>query len=228
MLRALVLDLDGTILDTETALFEAWQEVYRRRGVTLPLREWLRCVGSSQDQFDPHQYLERLLGCSVDREEVEAEAEVLAASRVEVLGPRPGVVELVHAARQQGLAVAVASSSSRAWVDARLEQVGLAEMIAVRVTADDVARVKPAPDLFLKAAGRLGIDPASALVVEDSVHGARAALTAGMRCVVVPNSVTAGETFPAGVATLGSLAGWSPQALWQLAQEAGRRERGAG
>lgn len=228
MLRALVLDLDGTILDTESAAYQAWQEVYRRRGVTLPLREWLRAVGSSQDQFDPIEYLERLLGRAVDRCQVEAEAEALAESRVKGLGPRPGVAELVRAAEEQNLALAVASSSPRVWVDQRLEQVGLAGALPIRVASEDVERVKPAPDLFLKAAERLGIDPAGALVVEDSVHGARAALAAGMRCVVVPNPVTAGETFPSGVARLDSLAGWSPQALWALAKDAGRSREGAG
>ncbi|MBO2519666.1 HAD family hydrolase [Limnochorda sp.] len=220
MLRALVLDLDGTIVDTETAIFRAWEEVYRRRGARLPQEEWLKAVGSSQARFDPVAYLAHQLGQAVDRAQVEAEADALAAHEVRQLGPRPGVVELVHAAQAEQLLLAVASSSPRAWVDARLEQVGLAGAIPVRATADDVAQVKPAPDLFLEAARRLGIEPAQALVVEDSVHGARAALAAGMRCVVVPNPVTEGEAFPQGVAVLPSLVGWTPQALWTLACEA--------
>lgn len=227
MLRALVLDLDGTILDTETAIYEAWQEVFRRRGVSLPLSEWLRAVGSSPDAFDQYRYLEQLLGRPIDRAEVSAEAEALAEERLAGLRPLPGVVELVREAKRLGFRLAVASSSPRAWVDRFLRQAGLETLLTTRATADDVERVKPAPDLFLLAIRSLGVAPSQALAVEDSLNGVRAALAAGMRCVVVPNRLTQGEPFPEGVARLDSLEGWGPEALWALTSAPADRAREA-
>lgn len=227
MLRALVLDLDGTILDTESAIYEAWQEVFRRRGVTLPLSEWLRAVGSSADAFDQYRYLEELLGRPIDRAEVRAEAEAMAEELLAGLRPLPGVVELVSEASRLGFRLAVASSSPRAWVKRFLRQAGLETLLTTRATADDVERVKPAPDLFLLAARSLGVAPSQALAVEDSLNGVRAALAAGMRCVVVPNGLTRGEPFPEGVARLDSLEGWSPEALWALTSPPAGRAREA-
>lgn len=219
MARTLVLDLDGTILDTESAVYGGWQEVYRRRGAVLPLEVWLQCVGSSADSFDPHGYLECQLGERLDRQAIRAEANRVAEEVLDHLLPLPGVVELVQAARQAGLRVGVASSSPRSWVTHFLRQVGQgAEMEAVG-TADDVEQVKPAPDLYLSALEALDVTGPEALALEDSAHGARAALLAGMRCVVVPNDLTRRASFPPGVARVASLAGWTPEALWSLAGE---------
>ncbi|BAS27872.1 phosphoglycolate phosphatase [Limnochorda pilosa] len=213
-----MLDLDGTIIDTESALYDAWEEVYGRRGAVLPLEEWMRCVGTSPDAFDPYAYLEGLVGHRLDRRALEAEVEQAAAAHLARLRPRDGVVALVEAARREGLGLAVASSSGRPWVERFLEQAGLTAAIDVLATADDVARVKPAPDLYLLALGRLGVEASEALAVEDSPNGARAALAAGLRCVVVPNPLTAGEVFPAEVPRLSSLRGRTPRALWELAR----------
>jgi HAD superfamily hydrolase (TIGR01509 family) len=102
----------------------------------------------------------------------------------------PGVKTLLGDARGLGLARAVASSSSCSWVEGWLVRHGIREMLDVVVARDDVANVKPNPELFLLAARRLGVVPAACLVFEDSPNGIRAALTAGMRCVAVPNHLT--------------------------------------
>jgi beta-phosphoglucomutase-like phosphatase (HAD superfamily) len=86
--------------------------------------------------------------------------------------------------------LAVASSSSRAWVEPHLERFGLRGRFSVVRTRDDVARTKPAPDLFLAACEGLGVEPAEAVALEDSAHGVTAARAAGLRCVVVPNQLT--------------------------------------
>jgi beta-phosphoglucomutase-like phosphatase (HAD superfamily) len=99
-------------------------------------------------------------------------------------------VDLVDAAAAAGLALAVASSSTRAWVEPHLEHFGLRDRFRVVRTRDDVARTKPAPDLFLAACEGLGVVPAEAVALEDSAHGATAAQAAGLRCVVVPNRLT--------------------------------------
>lgn len=102
----------------------------------------------------------------------------------------PGVEALLADARDRGLARAVASSSSCGWVDGWLRRHGIRDLLDVVVARDDVAQVKPDPELFLLAARRLDVEPGACVVFEDSPNGMRAALGAGMRCVAVPNALT--------------------------------------
>jgi len=117
-----------------------------------------------------------------------------------------GVRDYVADAKRMGLLLAVASSSSRAWVLGHLERLGLgAQWDAVR-TRDDVARTKPAPDLYLSAVAALGVAPEEAVAFEDSANGIAAAKDAGLLCVAVPNALTAGMDLSRADLRLGSLA----------------------
>jgi beta-phosphoglucomutase-like phosphatase (HAD superfamily) len=116
------------------------------------------------------------------------------------------VREYVADAKRLGLRLAVASSSSRAWVLGHLERLHLhAEWDAVR-TRDDVARTKPAPDLYLAAVEALGVAPREAVAFEDSMNGIAAAKDAGLWCVAVPNALTAGMDLSRADVRLHSLA----------------------
>jgi HAD superfamily hydrolase (TIGR01509 family) len=106
-----------------------------------------------------------------------------------------GIPEAVQAAKAAGLKVAVVSSSSHRWVDGWLEKIGLFEQFDTTVCRDDAERIKPAPDLYLVAARQLNLEPATCLVIEDSVNGIKAAKAAGMPSVAIPNRVTAGCDF---------------------------------
>lgn len=117
----------------------------------------------------------------------------------------PGVEALLGDARDIGLGRAVASSSSCGWVEGWLGRHGIRELVDVVVARDDVTRVKPDPELFLLAAHRLEVLPASCLVFEDSPNGMRAARAAGMRCVAVPNALTRSLARPDVDLVLGSL-----------------------
>jgi len=110
------------------------------------------------------------------------------------------VRERVEEARALGLKTAVASSSSLAWVEGWLERHGIRDLFDVLCARDHVQRVKPAPDLFLMAASRLGVPPQACVVFEDSPNGIRAAGAAGMLCVAIPNAVT--RTLPMAGADL--------------------------
>ena len=106
--------------------------------------------------------------------------------------PLPGVTDLIQSARRQGLKLAVASSSERAWVFGHLERLGLLGLFDCLRVREDVRRTKPDPELFLSAAACLGVKPEQALVFEDSAHGITAARAAGMHCVAVPTLLTRG------------------------------------
>jgi HAD superfamily hydrolase (TIGR01509 family) len=203
--RAVVLDFDGLIVDTETPIFEAWLAAYRRRGQPLGLGEWQHALGT-HGGFDPLEHLASLLGGEVDREAVLAEVKAATAKGCEGRPLLPGVEALLRDARALGLGRAVASSSSCGWVDGWLRRHGIRDLLEVVVARDDVRKVKPDPELFLLAASRLGVEPAACVVFEDSPNGMRAALAAGMRCVAVPNALTRPLARPEVDLVLGSLA----------------------
>ena len=186
---AVILDFDGTIVDTETPIFEAWLAAYRRRGRSVGLDQWQHALGT-HGGFDPLTHLEALLGGALDRDAVLAEVKEATAKGCEAQPLLPGVETLLRDARALGLGRAVASSSSCGWVSGWLERHAVRDLLYVVVARDDVRKVKPDPELFLLAASRLRRPPASCVVFEDSPNGMRAALAAGMRCVAVPNALT--------------------------------------
>jgi HAD superfamily hydrolase (TIGR01509 family) len=188
-IRAVILDFDGLIVDTETPIFEAWLEAYRRHGHDLGLDLWQHSLGT-HGGFDPLAHLDSLCGGTLDREALVAEVKAATARGCDALPLLPGVQELLRDARDLGLARACASSSSSGWVEGWLARHGIRELFDAIVTRDHVARVKPDPELFLLAASRLGVPADGCLVFEDSANGMRAAIAAGMRCVAVPNQLT--------------------------------------
>ncbi|EYB69366.1 HAD family hydrolase [Deinococcus phoenicis] len=192
-LRALIFDFDGTILDTETREFHHWQALYRTHGRELALADWQRGVGT-WDAFDPWAGLPDHV--QADRERVHAELHGRIVSDIAEQDLRPGVRAVLEGVRAAGLRLALATSSDRAWVTRWMAQHDLLDLFEVLATRDDVRRVKPDPELYALAAGRLGLRPEECLAVEDSLNGATAAVAAGLRVVVVPNAVTRTQPFP--------------------------------
>jgi HAD superfamily hydrolase (TIGR01509 family) len=193
--RALVLDFDGLIVDTETPVFEIWREIFRDHGQELRLEEWKAALGT-QGGYDPTAHLAQLTGRPVDAEALEREVERRHREACRAQPLLPGVPKLIDDAGSAGLPIAVASSSSRGWVEEWLQHHRLVERIAAVCAREDVSQVKPAPDLFLLAASRLGVAPAACLVFEDSPNGILAAHAAGMRCVAVRNDLTRSLVLP--------------------------------
>lgn len=204
--RALIFDFDGLILDTEVPVYQAWQENYAAHGQHLPLEIYVGCVGSDFQRFDPKMHLESLTGEPIDWNHWDVARERRALEIVNSLTEAmPGVPLRLKEAGELALPCAVASSSPRSWVEPHLERIGLRHHFALTRCVDDVSRPKPSPELFLAAAEGLGVDPAEALVFEDSLNGLIAARAAGMRCVSVPNRVTAELDFTGCALKIGSL-----------------------
>jgi HAD superfamily hydrolase (TIGR01509 family) len=215
VIQALIFDFDGTILDTETPEFEVWQGVYTHHGASLELAEWARGIGT-WDAFDPHAHLETLTGQSFDKDDLRTTVRGRVHEMIHALEPIPGVLDALESAKARGLRLAVASSSSRDWVTEHLERLGLLGFFESLSTRYDVERVKPDPALYLHALAQLGLRPAQAVAIEDSPNGAKAALAAGLRAVVVPNAVTQTLSFPDGVTRLERLDGPSLDAILEL------------
>lgn len=192
MIKALIFDFDGLILETETPDYMAWRKIYGEHGHDLPLSTWLKVVGSafSPHTFDPYLDLENKMGHPIDRRQLAALHNTYETQIITSLPIMPGVEQIIADARQLGLKLAIASSSDRAWVEGHLRRLGLLYHFDAILAAEDVAHVKPAPDLFLAALDALDVAPDEAIILEDSANGVAAARAAGIFCVVVPNDLT--------------------------------------
>lgn len=206
VIRALIFDFDGLILETEGPIYQSWQEVYQAHGQQLPLAEWVETIGTWDSGFDPYSDLEGHLGRKLDWSIIERRRRQRETSLVLQQHVLPGVVEFIHDAHRMGLKVGVASSSDRNWVQGHLQRLGLLASIDCLRVKEDVQRTKPDPELFLSAAACLGIQPCEAIVLEDSHHGVMAARAAGMFAVAVPNGLTAHLPFREAHIRLESLA----------------------
>jgi HAD superfamily hydrolase (TIGR01509 family) len=190
MIRALIFDFDGLILDTEGPIYRAWVEIYQELGADLPLSAWEVWVGGSPDGFDPCGYLETQLGRAVDRETITERARKREEELILLESALPGVEGYIADAGRLGLKLGVASSSDCPWVYRHLERLGLRDQFDSIKCAEDVKDVKPSPDLYLAVLHELGVGPEVAIALEDSPHGITAAQAAGLFCVVVPNPLT--------------------------------------
>ncbi|MFN8509359.1 MAG: HAD-IA family hydrolase [Deinococcaceae bacterium] len=193
MLEALIFDFDGTLLDTETAEFEAYRELYVREGLTLSLDSWQQGVGT-WDGFDPWEPF----GHYSDPERALLKQTLRQGlwSRLEALEPREGVLGLLDEAFHRGIRVAIASASDRDWIERWGNRHGLLKHVEVLVSRDHVDRVKPDPEAYQLALRWLGVHSKSVLAIEDSLHGYCAATAAGLPCLVFLNPVTQGMAFP--------------------------------
>ena len=206
MIRALVFDFDGLILETETPAYETWAEIYREHDHELPPDRWFDYIGREGGFFDAADHLAALVGEGFDREAARKRRDARKTELIAALDVMVGVREYVGDAKRFGLRLAVASSSSRKWVLGHLERLRLHTEWDAVLTRDDVARTKPAPDLYLAAVKALGVAPQEAVAFEDSANGIAAAKAAGLLCVAVPNALTAAMDLSRADVRLGSLA----------------------
>jgi HAD superfamily hydrolase (TIGR01509 family) len=191
--KALIFDFDGLILDTETPEYQVWQAMYREHGFELPREEWGRIIGGyGVSSFDAAEHLSLLTQGRLDsaslRERHRSESAALTLSQ-KVL---PGVMSYLRDAKRLGIKLAIASSSPHSWVEKHAGRLGILSYFDKIVCADDVAagRTKPNPDLFLLALDQLEVRKDQAIVFEDSPNGVKAAQSAGIFVVAVPNQVT--------------------------------------
>lgn len=189
-IEALIFDFDGLILDTESSDFNSWDMLYQTYGERYSFEQWLTILGGSgESAFDPAENLIAMKGLKKDVPTLRADAWEIKKDLLAKEVPLPGVLEMLDEAEQMGMPKAIASSSPLRWVETNLRAHGLFERFDVIVTADDVAQTKPAPDLFLLAAEKMGFGADEVIVFEDSLNGIEAARRAGMFAVAIPNAM---------------------------------------
>lgn len=190
MIRGLIFDFDGLILDTEMPDFASWQEMFAEHGVELPREMWSPLIGHAVASFDIYEYLERQSGRTINREEVRARRRARLLEMIEAQAILPGVEEWIRAAKARGLRVGLASAADGPWVTGHLERLGLHVHFDTVKTRDDVAVGKPDPAVYRAALDALGLAAADAVAFEDSMNGIAAAKGAGLFCVAIPNAMT--------------------------------------
>jgi len=183
---AVVFDLDGVIVESERIWDDARRELVARTGGTWKDEATRAMMGMSSPEWT--RYLHDELGVPLPVEEigpaVVAEMERRYRERLPLI---PGAVDTVKALAAEW-PLGLASSSNRPIIDLVLAEAGIADAFAATVSSEEVARGKPAPDVYLEAARRLGVDPAACVAIEDSTNGIRAAAAAGMTVIATPNA----------------------------------------
>jgi HAD superfamily hydrolase (TIGR01509 family) len=216
VIEAVVFDLDGVLLDSEQVWDDAREQLARERGGRWHPEAQREMMGMSSNEWS--RYMHETIGLPEPPEEINREVvERLSATYRDHLPALPGAKEAVErlAARWP---LGLASSSNRELIDLALELLGVQHLFAATVSSEEVGRGKPAPDVYLEAARRLGVDPARTAAVEDSHNGIRAAKAAGMRCIAVPNaSYPPGEAVEEADVVLGSVAELTAETFTALA-----------
>lgn len=191
MIRALVFDFDGLILDTETPLIDAYGEVHARHGVAFDRALFVRSVGHAEYAFDPwHGFSPHADRVALELERRLYKDEILLRQPI-----LPGVQALLEAARAAGLRIGLASNSEHAWVEPHLERVGLRSYFEFLACREDAPSPKPEPDLYRLVLNKFGLRGLEAIAFEDSHTGSLAAKRAHLWAVAVPNESTAHHDF---------------------------------
>lgn len=193
-IRALIFDFDGVLVETELPIFQAWQRIYREHGHELPVDQWMTIIGTASATFDPFDDLQRRTGSALDRSAIDRLEHDYYGELSALQTLLPGVEDYLRDARQLGLKVGIASSSTRKWVEEHLQRLSIGPSAwDTIVCREDVVRTKPDPALYLESLRRLQASAAEAIAFEDSVNGIRAARAAGIFCVAVPGQMTSSQ-----------------------------------
>ncbi|MER5220024.1 HAD family hydrolase [Streptomyces flaveus] len=183
---AVIFDLDGTLVDSEPNYYEAGRQTLAGHGVTdFTWTDFEQYVGISTAETVAHWKERYAIEAPRDVLLAEKNRHYLALART-ATHVYPEMRKFVELLAAEGVRMAVASGSSREAIEAILAGTGLDASLRIVVSAEEVARGKPAPDVFLEAARRLGAAPADCVVLEDAAPGAAAAYAAGMRCIAIP------------------------------------------
>jgi beta-phosphoglucomutase family hydrolase len=185
--RAVIWDMDGVIADTAPYHFKAWQEVFRKRGVTITEDDFKRNFGQRNDRI-----IRIVLGKDISPDELESvatEKEESFRNRAKNhLKPLPGAVELIKSLREYGFLQALGSSAPPENVRLITRELKIESLFQVIVSGREVKEGKPSPLGFLLAAEKLGVEAKDCIVIEDAIAGVAAARKAGMHCLAVTNT----------------------------------------
>jgi HAD superfamily hydrolase (TIGR01509 family) len=194
MIKGVIFDMDGVLVDSEAFICEAAVKMFAEMGYTVQPDDFLPFVGTGENRY-VGGVAEKYGVPNFDTEKSKARTYQIYGEIVKGrLEPLAGVNEFISKARARGLKLAVASSADAVKVEINLREIGLSpETFDAVINGLDVERKKPSPDIFLLAAKKLGLSATECLVVEDAVNGVEAAKSAGAKCLALTKSFSADE-----------------------------------
>lgn len=209
--KAVIFDMDGVLLDTESLCFICWERAAQERGISGIRDVYKKCIGTNV--ADTMAILASAYGSSFDAEGFYARScelfHVVEAEKGIAL--MPYARECLEALRTAGYRLALASSTREATVRRQLAAAGILSFFETTTCGDSVAHSKPAPDIYLHAAASLSLPPEACVAVEDSFNGVRAACAAGIPCVMVPDQLVPTEEIKKlAAAVLSNLSEFAP------------------
>jgi len=190
MIKALIFDFDGLIIDSESPELHVWQEVFAEHGRELGFDLWADLVGRPGNHFDLYSYFHQHINPTVDIDALRKERRARVITLTEAQPVLPGVHEYLHGASAMGLKVGLASSSSGGHVRGHLARLNLLEYFHTTKCFEDTDTHKPEPGPYRAVLKDLGVASDEAVAFEDSPNGVTSAKAAGIFCVAVPNPVT--------------------------------------
>lgn len=214
MINTFIFDFDGLILDTELACYQTWVDIYKSYHAVLPLEEWIVCVGTSDEEFDPIVYLKRITNnATLNGKEILLAHDREYRNRTRNLAIKPGVMDYLEWARKNHFNLAIASSAKKAWVITHLENLKIIHYFDLIRTNSDVEKVKPDPELYFSIKSSFQINDFEAVIFEDSLHGINAGLASKLFTVAVPNELTKNLDLSAAHLTITGLDAITPLKL---------------
>lgn len=190
MIKGIIFDFDGIIIDSETPAYQAWEETYRYYHQTFPLDQWRTIIGTADGKFDPAASLATRIKNQVSLEAItrqEQEIENALISKTELL---PGIRNYLQSAKEMNIKIGISSSATADWVSSHLARLQISSYFNAITTQEEVELTKPYPYLYEKTINKLGLYPYQVIAIEDSPLGVTAAQTAGIFTIAVPNPMT--------------------------------------
>jgi len=187
MLEAVIFDMDGVLIDTEKFYMRSEQQIVAKYGIDVPASHFTKYCGTTQDYIWQNIKDEFNLPASLEQLKEIAPIYLEKLFDTEGVTMIDGIPELLAELSASPLKLAVASSTKQALIHKHLSSIGLSDYFDVMESAENVKHSKPAPDVFLKTAELLGVNPENCLVIEDSSNGVKAAKNAGMVCIAFKN-----------------------------------------
>ncbi|MEM4992274.1 HAD-IA family hydrolase [Priestia sp. SB1] len=205
MIKAVIFDFDGLMIDTESLWFDAYYSVAKEEfGIEIKIEEFALAVGISEVPY--LELIEKQVGHPIDRPSFLEKTTRFFKENVQSIQPREGVEEYLQYAKTNNLSIGLATSSTLDWVEKFLKQFNFYYYFSVIKTYDIVGTKKPNPKVYLEALKGLGVRASEAIAFEDSLNGYKAATGAGIHTIVVPNRLTQYINFPQGTPSIPSMA----------------------